>query len=144
MIIRKINKSDSNMIEKLHKQLYSEEGKKYVDLSDNNFVSYPISLVIEENGKLIGYINGEVLGWADRLEGYINDLFIEEEYRGKGHGKDLVKRFEEEALKLSDNVYIFVSIDPDEDEPDPSVFYQKINYKVMKYPWLVKKLENDV
>lgn len=140
MNIRKVSKYDSDEMKKLHQELYSEEDKKYVDLTEENFECHPITLVIEEGSHLIGYISGEVLGWESRLEGYINDLFVKEEFRNKGYGKELVKKFEEESLKSSNNVFIFVSIDPSDNELNPTSFYEKLNYKVMQYPWLVKKL----
>ena len=58
------------------------------DLSEANYFTY----VAEKNGKLCGYICGEIIEKKHNVydkEGYIKNWFVEEEFQSKGIGRQL-------------------------------------------------------
>lgn len=52
------------------------------------------TFVVEDNGKLIGYISGKIIrnkGKVFHTEGYVDDWFVRKNYRSKGIGRKLYK-----------------------------------------------------
>lgn len=112
MIIRKAEIADKeNVLKLIYKfdeyyvknHLFPNEMLLFVDFQDKektfaefviDFLSNPkyFTFVAEENGELIGYICSDVQEKEHRVinkEGFIEDWFVLEDYRGKGVGKKL-------------------------------------------------------
>lgn len=142
MTIRDITDKDTEQVNNLYKQLYANfQGS--VDLTAKSFDSKSITVVGEdENHQLAGFILAIYLkfGEGKHSEAHIMDLVVDEEKCGQGIGTSLMKGLENRLQELGVD-HIFVSVDPDGDEINPTPFYQKLGYIVMKYPWLVKKLK---
>lgn len=69
---------------------YTEVGEK----DFNYFLNQQYIYVAEEDGKIVGFITGEVLkkkAWYNVQLGTVNNIFVLEEYRDKGIGKELMK-----------------------------------------------------
>lgn len=60
--------------------------------------SYDNVLLAVENDKIIGYINYTIIERKDKVA-YVNQFFIEEEYRKHGYGKALMDEVEKDAHK---------------------------------------------
>lgn len=72
----------------------TEEGKKYFeDLINNHYV-----VVATINGEIVGYLAGSVNekgSYEDVQYGEINNMFINDNYRGYGIGKKLINSFKD-------------------------------------------------
>ncbi len=138
MKIRKIENKDFEEVNRLYKKLYT------ANEPDMDFTSRPIdaemiSLLVEEDKKIIGFVSGTVVSYVSKTEGQIWDLLVDKEYRGKGLGKKLVSDFEE-AVKIKGATYMMVWTDPGPEEEDPTPFYEKFGYHKLKSSVLTKKL----
>ena len=110
-IIRKASIEDLDAIQNLNNSLFeleknnydstlvkdwplSEEGKEYfIDLIENH---YTIVAIFDDN--IIGYLAGTIEEKGSYVEiqyGEINNMFINDKYRGYGIGKLLVNNFKE-------------------------------------------------
>lgn len=107
--IRQANLSDLQMIQKLNHELFKLEKKKY----DSTLVTdWPLSvegkkyfrnlikneyvIVAMDNGVVIGYLAGSIneCGAYSLVQyGEINNMFVDEKYRGSGVGTALVNDF---------------------------------------------------
>lgn len=111
------------------KYLYKKA--KWVSEEDTNFTwlnyfiknSFLFALIKTKDNKIIGM--GRVI--TDSVsDAYIQDLFILEEYRGKGIGKKLVNYLIENIKSKGINWIALIA------EPGSKVFYEKIGFKVME------------
>ncbi|WP_297129006.1 GNAT family N-acetyltransferase [Thermococcus sp.] len=68
---------------------------------------------------------------------WIEELYVRPEFRGKGIGKALVKRAEEEVLKWDIALYLFVL----PQDKDAITFWKKLGYDMINTIELVKDLE---
>lgn len=95
-------------------------------LNGFNFSHYersvmPLGVLLKRNGQTVGGLSGKTyLDWL-----YVETLWIAEEYRGMGHGRELMMRAEEEALKRSCigshlDTFSFQALE----------FYQKLGFSV--------------
>jgi len=62
--------------------------------------------VVEVENEIAGFVIIQICG---TFKGYIQTIFINESYRGKGIGKKLLLLCEERILKISPNIFICVS-----------------------------------
>jgi ribosomal protein S18 acetylase RimI-like enzyme len=140
MNIRKAAGSDSEKINNLYKKLYSSNEPE-VDFTEKDLKTKFISLLAEEDEKIIGFITATITWYvnANKNEAQLWDLYVDEDYRNKGIGSKLVKELEDIGREYGVD-HIIVSINPDEDEENPTTFYKKNGYQAMKHPWMVKKL----
>lgn len=111
IIMRCANLSDVELIQKLNYKLFelekknydstlvldwplSEEGKKYFEDLINN--EYVIIALKDEN--VIGYLAGSIneKGTYELIQyGEINNMLVDDKYRGLGIGKQLINKFKE-------------------------------------------------
>jgi ribosomal protein S18 acetylase RimI-like enzyme len=141
MHIRSLVPSDKDSLEKLYKKLYPQN--PVYDLSNGIFQAKNLLLGLEEEGNLIGFLQGVFFHVSGRDECYINDLIIDDEYRGKGYGRQLVMAAEAEFRQMGGS-YIFIFTDFEDQTENPVGFYEKCGYKIIQSPVLVKRLEKGI
>ena len=111
LIIRKAHINDLEYIQELNNELFklekenydptlvsnwplTEEGKKYFeDLINNHYV-----VVATINNEIVGYLAGSINekgSYEDVQYGEINNMFINDNYRGYGIGKKLINSFKD-------------------------------------------------
>ena len=107
-------------------EVYKREAENYFKRGDMVF------LAVEE-GKLAGFIR------VSSREGcfWIEELFVRPKFRGRGIGRTLVERAEEEVRKHDDALYLFVL----PQDKDAIAFWKKLGYDVINTIELVKDLE---
>lgn len=140
MKIRTLTVSDKEQVGDLYRKLYPTN--KFYDLTNGEFWATNLLLGMEVDGKIVGFIQGIRFNPSGRIECYINDLIIDEKYRGKGYGSGLVKAAEIEFKKMGGS-YIFVFTDFEKEEENPVKFYEKNGYQVIHSLVLVKNIEGD-
>ena len=138
MNIRKVEDKDFAEVNGLYKKLYSPS-ENDVNLVSKDLKTTMLSLLVEEDGRVVGFVSGTVIQYSTKTEAQIWDLIVDEEHRHKGYGSKMVSEFEEEAKKLG-ATFIVVWVDPDPDEENPTPFYEKSGYKQNKHPVLTKEL----
>jgi len=87
-------------------------------------------LIGYDNGRPIAYaiclIKDNILVYALKKYGFISDLYVEERYRGKGLGKELISRirefFKEKGVK-------FMSLEVNHNNYGPIKFYKEYGFK---------------
>ena len=106
MKIRKAKKSDLRQIAEIYRTAYSE--KPYNEKwSAKNAKTRILScfkncslLVVEDKKEgIVGFSVYFVYNWEKGKTGYIDDLVVKKGFRGKGIGKELMGRVEEELKK---------------------------------------------
>ena len=87
-----------------------------------------VKVILEEEGKMIGraylYIIENDL--HDEPYGFLEDVFIEEPFRGKGYGSALVKAVIEEAKRRGLTKLIGTSRHT---RPEVHMFYERLGFK---------------
>lgn len=122
MIIRKANHSDKKELirltikfDKSTREILPEIQNKYREFKNppqameekiENYLKDPdyIVFVADDGGLLRGYISGKINEKKGRVydkEGYLENWYMEEDYRSKGIGKKLFNRLVEEFKKLN-------------------------------------------
>jgi len=104
--IRPLQRQDLDAVMKLHRELgwnpaFKADGSTLLQrlkalITEEN----ALLLVAEINGRVIGYIHGEIIThllFAGR-EMYISEVFVMEKYRGSGVGRALVSAIETESV----------------------------------------------
>ena len=90
--------------------------------------SYAVKITAEKDGKEVGrvflYIMYNFL--HDEPFGFMEDLFVREEYRGGGFGKELVKALIDEAKKLDCYKIVFTCRSEKKQLHD---WYRKLGFK---------------
>jgi GNAT superfamily N-acetyltransferase len=94
---------------------FSTEKSENFKKIQNIFINSPIFFVAVEKDKIIGIIRGR----KDRIV----NLFVDGKYHGQGVGRNLIKKFEKECIKLdSKKINIRASL-------FATLFYVKMGYK---------------
>ncbi len=142
MIIRKANSRDSKGIAEIYRRVYSEApyhekwSKKTAlervrdELEDGKIY------VAEVEKKVAGFIAFSTYEWFDGKWGYIDDFAILKEYRGRGIGKMLMKKVEEDLRKAKVKV-IDLRVHK---KAKAFNMYKKLKYKENGYVDMEKKL----
>ena len=141
--IRRANINDCNYLNKMFEKLLEYERKNYdknikkgVKINsffnkkiDNN--NYIILVCIIER-ELIGYISGYIDDdnkIKEDIEVCIESFYIEEKYRNKGIGTNLINEF----IKYSKNLNIkYISIDNFVENSCAKYLYNKLGFKLLK------------
>lgn len=84
--------------------------------------------MIEENDKTIGFVKLMTIFsvWSEGYALIIDDLYIRDEYRGKGIGKQVMNEIENYAHKKGYKRLQFMS---EETNPQAKAFYMKLGYR---------------
>src|SRR5271165_6942731 len=107
MIIRKFQKADLEAVLELFHDVVHTIGAKYYN-SEQVQAWAPVNADKEKwltsltaNITLVAEDQGKMIGFGDMSHsGYIDRLYVHKNYQGKGVALALVKKFEEEARKL--------------------------------------------
>lgn len=144
MKIRKAKKPDTNQISEIYKTAYSEKPynekwnyknakARILDCLKNSNI-----LIIEDKKKnIMGFVIYDTFKWEKGKTGYIDDLVIKKELRGKGLGKTLMKKAEE-RLKKKKVKEIWLQSNP---KSRVFNFYKKKGYKETGWVCLAKTIK---
>ena len=102
--IRKVKKNDFKQYLELKKFSHKEYSKligEKIRVSDEfikkEFNDFSFSdkrfLLIAEDKKICGFLIGSLIGSDYKKIGYIDDIFVTKEFRGRGIAKELIKEF---------------------------------------------------
>jgi len=136
MEIRSAEPKDEKNISELFYKLYPNFKAPKDLLALNTITSRFISLVVEENNKIEGFILGTFIAYGPCKYGYIEELYVEESARKKGIGTKLINNILEEYKKL-DTWAIYVMTKSE--DPIAQSFYTKLGFTKSKGLWLYKE-----
>jgi len=148
-MIRELCKEDKETFAKMVKSLYSGEAVLY-PISDDNIDKtfkevisgspYVKAYIIECDNEMAGYalISLTYSNEAGGIVVIIDELYIDDKYRGKGLGTELLKFIEE---KYSNKVKRYRLEVSNENEAAEKL-YLRIGYEVLDYKQLVKDIAN--
>ncbi len=130
-------------------QLYKDDsfGKEMsdsnIDATIKRFQEHPdngLIWVAETGGKLIGYAI-VVNFWSNEYSGllqFIDELFIEPEYRNKGIGEEFINQLMTD--KTSSYKAILLEVNPENERAFK--FYQRLGFTVSEQKTLIKEISN--
>jgi len=84
--------------------------------------------VIEENGKIVGYSRMHLFKWYEGA--HIVTVVVDENYRGKGYGRMLMREMERYAKDKGMKVLM---LDTEPDNSRALIFYLKNGYRICGY-----------
>ncbi len=108
---------------KATKEAYRREAENYFKRGDTIFLAL-------EGSKAVGFLR------LSSREGcfWVEEIYVRPEFRGKGIGRALVGRAEEEVLKHDNSLYLFVL----PQDKDAIAFWKRLGYDVVNTVELVK------
>jgi radical SAM superfamily enzyme YgiQ (UPF0313 family)/ribosomal protein S18 acetylase RimI-like enzyme len=140
MIIKKASILDLNIITKLREKLLIETNRKNkLKTSKKNIntylnKNYSIYYIAFKENEPIGYIHGTIdLKPQEKIQAYIQEVYIIKEYRKKGIADNLIKKLHEHFKKNNTRPGLTV----DKDNKIAINFYKKHNY-------IIYKEDNDI
>lgn len=146
--IREARVGDSGLILWFIKQLAIYEKLPHEVVADEATIYN--SIFVEKRAKVVfAVLNGKEIGFAlyffnfstfmGRPGLYLEDLFVLEEYRGKGFGKDLLKHLAKIAVKEKCTRFEWIVLDWN----TPSIdFYKSLGAKPLE-DWTVFRLQGE-
>ena len=117
---------------------YTEAGEKDLDY----FLNQQYIYVAEENEQIVGFITAEVLKkkvWYNVQLGSINNIFVLEEYRGKGIGKALMKTM---MNTLQDVGITNIQLEAYSKNSKAIKFYEKLGFEKCNIQMLYQEEKN--
>ena len=117
---------------------YTEAGEKDLDY----FLNQQYIYVAEENEQMVGFITAEVLKkkvWYNVQLGSINNIFVLEEYRGKGIGKALMKTM---MNTLQDVGITNIQLEAYSQNSKAIKFYEKLGFEKCNIQMLYQEEKN--
>lgn len=95
-----------NSIDPIYGAVDNEELVSRIDVCDIKFVA------VDAEGVQVGFIMGKYLEQSDRTYPFasLQNIWVEEEFRGEGVATELIEAFEREAKELG-AVYVEISVD---------------------------------
>lgn len=133
MKIRNAKIEDQIEISRLYRKLYSnEEGIELDTIPISNTLFKNILLVAEDQDKIMGFIWANFIAFGIRRYGYIEDLYVEMDYRKQGIAKSLITAVKEEFKNLNtDAVFVTTEIE----NQIAQNFYLKEGFNKCLGPW---------
>jgi ribosomal protein S18 acetylase RimI-like enzyme len=136
MKIDTVSKEDLPSLADLYQQLLPntpslDKMEKVVESNSSN--SNHIVLVAKEDGKIIGSLFGsccEMLFGDCKSFMVVEDVIVDNEYRGKGVGSQLMTEIENRA---KNNNCSYIMLITDSDRIDSQKFYNSLGYKSSEY-----------
>ncbi|MHA1274903.1 MAG: GNAT family N-acetyltransferase [Promethearchaeota archaeon] len=99
---REAEKKDESQFTKLYFKLYPEIVETNLKNIPLNKAEYKnILLIAEENRKIIGFIWGNFISFGVSRYGYIDDLFVDENYRNQRVASKLIASIKEQFKALN-------------------------------------------
>ena len=152
MEIRKANLDDSKKLDSLLTELIHDE-KQYDDNINQNFVVnnyHEHKLILDDNvafvavdgDKIVGYIYGFISCYPNVVLEKIaklDALYIEQDYRNKGIGKQLVSEFKKWSLEVGAK---YVELSVLKDNEYGKKLYRDCGFELQK-EYLICKLEGE-
>ena len=108
-MIRKINKGEGEIVDKLLTKLIKSEKEFDSNIDENYVVSNyyeniidnddKVIYVVEIDNKIVGYLYGYIEDNTALIKkvGHLDALYIEEDYRNKGYARSLINEFKKYA-----------------------------------------------
>ena len=133
MEIKHAIESDYKECSKLYRKLYSELEEIKIQEIPFDYKDFKNILLIAKNdNKIIGFIWGNFIAFGLGKYGYIEDLYVDKEYRNKGVAKSLILSIKEEFKQLKVST-VFVTT---EKENTPAInLYLKEGFETCPGPW---------
>jgi ribosomal protein S18 acetylase RimI-like enzyme len=129
MIVREATKGDVKACARIEKQesaesieIIEEEIAKQIEEEDQ-FI-----FVVEEGGKVVGFISAEWQRWNNSV--YIDSLYIDENYRRKGYGSQLLKQMIKKSREIRSKK---VFIDVEAGNTHAIILYLKHGFEINGY-----------
>ncbi len=97
MIIRRAKKEESKALTKLYCKIWPKEIPKRVKAYFSEKIKNKEIFVVIENKQMIGIVSFTKAWW--RGADYLDEVVVDERYRGKGIATKLIKTFEKDARK---------------------------------------------
>lgn len=117
----------------MYYQLYPNFKGVRTEISQNKVHAKNLVFIAEESGEVIGFVWGTFVSYGISKYGYIEELFVKEEYRRKHLGTQLVKRLLEGYKKLGVWALFVMTREAD---ADVQAFYKSLGFKKSKGLWL--------
>lgn len=138
MRIRKAELKDKKAVSDLYYQLYPKHkgSKKIIPIEVLEAKS--LLFLADEKKKPIGFVWGTFINYGISKYGYIDELFVEKEFRRQEAGTFLIKTILGEFKKLKAWA-VFVSTS--RENKWVRTFYNKVGFKLCKGPWLYKEIK---
>lgn len=96
LTFRRMNLEDIDQVLEVEHQSFTLPWSREAFLNELTFNKYAVYLVIEDNGKVVGYCGS----WIVIDESHITNIAILPEYRGKKLGEALLQKMIEVSLSL--------------------------------------------
>lgn len=146
MKFRPAKKKDFEEIMRLYEQLWSPG--KIVPKNIKKLKSawhkilkadYDYELVLEEKGKLVGHVTLRIIPefWLKGKMGMIDDVVIDQNYRGQGLAKKMMKELEQIAKKKKVKTLILYT---ETHRPEAIKLYERLKYQKLDKIWYKKEL----
>ena len=143
MKIRKATKKDLKQILKAYQKEYSR--KPYLERWGSKFLARKLKMHLKWdeiflatiNNKIVGFVIFDFYEWHDGWRIYIEDIAVSKEFQGKGAGKALLRKVEEEAKRKR----VAVIVLDVKTKSEAYKLYKKIGYKKVPYDKMEKKIK---
>jgi ribosomal protein S18 acetylase RimI-like enzyme len=107
MKIIKATIKNEKQISELYNKFHPKRNQKNL-MPIKNFKAKNIILIAEDKRKIIGFVSASLIDYAFYRYGYIEELFVEENSRGKGAGAYLIRSIVREMKRMGANT-LFVT-----------------------------------
>ncbi len=135
LIIRNCNLNDINECAKLYAEVYQEPPyneiwdiktaskylKRFIEFDKNNCY-----IALQDNN-IVGLLLGYTYPWRERINYYIQEIFVQKDSRSKGIGKSLISYA---ISQLGKNISISLIANQN---TDAAAFYEKLGLSKHKY-----------
>ena len=113
------------------------------DMALKNKELITLFMIENEEGKCIGFANLMTIFsvWSNGKGLILDDLFITEDCRGRGYGKEVMNKLEEYAVKEGYKRFQFQSEDTNKEAYE---FYTKLGYSSEDMKFYIKHLKSSV
>ena len=134
MRIRNFTQKDKKIISELYYELHpieeKEKRKKGLLVPVEKSRLKTILLVAEENNRVEGFIQGNLIVYEFFRYDTIEELFVKKEFKNKGIERSLVK----EIMKQFKNFKVKVFVTTDKENKEAIELYKKLGFKLCKGP----------
>ena len=132
MNIRKLEKNDINQVIEIWTNSFSRNFDKPIN---PNYLSDPnsITIVIAEENIIIGVATLHIIKKLTRILGLIEDVAVNENYRGQGAGKKLLKELIKIGNEKNCDKIVLSSSEKN------SKFYEKIGFQKNELQMVIRK-----